>query len=96
MSPAREPHRPLVPATHPFGDASVSAVSARAHVLELEAERALAEESGVAMIDSYMEDLDWELDAWRQVYVVAAVTEIASLRAQLDGRLLDGSWSPAM
>jgi hypothetical protein len=83
------------PFDQPFDAADVSAVAARAHVLELEAERALAEESGVATIDRYMDDLDWELDAWRQVYVIAAVTEIASLRGQLDGRLLDGSWSPA-
>jgi hypothetical protein len=67
----------------------VSAVSARAHVVELEAERALAEATGVAAIDSYMDDLDWELDAWRRVYVTAAVTEIASLRGQLDGPLTD-------
>jgi hypothetical protein len=73
-----------------FDLVTVSAVSARAHVVELEAERALAEATGVAMIGRYIEDLDWELDAWRQVYVTAAVTEIASLRAQLDGHLLGG------
>jgi hypothetical protein len=72
-----------------FDVMSVSAVSAREHVVELEAERALAEQTGVAQIESYMDDLDWELDAWRRVYVTAAVTEIASLRAQLDGALTD-------
>jgi predicted phage gp36 major capsid-like protein len=74
----------------PFDLVTVSAVSARAHVVELEAERALAAATGVAMIAGYMEDLEWELEAWREVYVTAAVTEIASLRAQLDGPLLDG------
>jgi hypothetical protein len=69
---------------------TVSAVAARAHVVELEAERALAEAAGVATIDRYIEDLDWELDAWRRVYVAAAVTEIASLRARLDEPLRDG------
>ena len=32
-----------------------------------------------------MEDLDTELEVWRRLYVVAAVTEIASLRAELAG-----------
>jgi hypothetical protein len=68
---------------------SVTAAHARAHVLELEAERALAEATGVARIDAYLDDLDWELDAWRHVYVTSAVTEIAVLRAELDGRLTD-------
>jgi hypothetical protein len=69
---------------------NVTAAAARAHVVELQAERALAEATGVASIESYIHDLDWELDAWRQVYVTAAVTEIASLRAQLAGKLRDG------
>ena len=68
---------------------AVSAASARAHVTELEAERALAEATGVAEIDSYLEDLEWELDAWRDLYVKSAVTEIAVLRAQLEGPLTD-------
>jgi hypothetical protein len=72
-----------------FDVVGVSAVSARAHVVELEAEQALAEATGVAAIDSYMDDLNWELDAWRRVYVTAAVTEIASLRGQLDAPLTD-------
>jgi hypothetical protein len=66
---------------------TVSASMARAHVVQLEAERALAEDTGVASIDAYRNDLEWELDAWREVYVRSAVTEIAVLRAQLDGRL---------
>ncbi len=68
---------------------TVSAASAREHVIELEAERALAEATGVATIDSYIDDLDWELDAWRRVYVTSAVTEIATLRGELHGRLTD-------
>jgi hypothetical protein len=40
--------------------------------------------TGVAEIDSYMRDLDEELEVWREVYVSSAVTEIATLRAQLD------------
>lgn len=67
----------------------VPAASARARVVRLEAERALAEATGVAEIDAYRQDLDWELNAWREVYVKSAVTEIAVLRAELDGRLTD-------
>jgi hypothetical protein len=73
-----------------FDVGRVSAVDARAHVVELEAERALAQATGVGSISRYMDDLDWELDAWRQVYTAAAVTEIAILRAGFDGPLLDG------
>ena len=58
---------------------------ARHHIGALEEERALALESGIAEIDAYMEDLDTELEVWRRLYVVAAVTEIASLRAELAG-----------
>jgi hypothetical protein len=66
---------------------TVSAATARAHVVQLEAERALAQDSGVASIDAYRTDLEWELDAWREVYVRSAVTELAVLRSQLDGTL---------
>jgi hypothetical protein len=63
----------------------VTVAEAGDHVAELEAERALALSTGVADIDSYMRDLDEELVAWRHHYVGAAVTEIATLRAELDG-----------
>ena len=68
---------------------SFPAARAREHLVELEAERRLAEATGVATIGSYMEDLDWELEAWRRVYVTSAVTEIAVLRAELGARLTD-------
>jgi hypothetical protein len=63
---------------------AVTALMAKDHVSELEAERVLAVIIGVAEIDSYMRDLDEELEVWREVYVSSAVTEIATLRAQLD------------
>ena len=63
---------------------AVTALMAKEHVSELEAERVLAVIIGVAEIDSYMRDLDEELEVWREVYVSSAVTEIATLRAQLD------------
>ena len=63
---------------------AVTALMAKEHVSELEAERVLAVITGVTEIDSYMRDLDEELEVWREVYVSSAVTEIATLRAQLD------------
>jgi hypothetical protein len=54
-------------------------------LLELRAERALAEQTGVAHIASYMEDLERDIQRSRAAYVGAAVTEIASLRAELGG-----------
>lgn len=64
---------------------TVTASQARDHVAELEAERALAEVTGVAEIHSYISDLEDELEVWRQLYVISAVTEIATLRGELSG-----------
>jgi hypothetical protein len=63
----------------------MTAVELRAHLIELKAERALAEETGVASIGAYMEDLERDIERSRAAYVGAAVTEIASFRAQLSG-----------
>ncbi len=62
-----------------------TAVEVRGHLAELEAERALAVSVGVAEIESYMADLDEEIEAVRQLYVSSAVTEIATLRGELFG-----------
>jgi predicted phage gp36 major capsid-like protein len=63
----------------------MTAVEARSHLAELHAERGLALSTGVADIASYMADLDEEIAVWRWLYNVAAVTEIATLRAELSG-----------
>jgi hypothetical protein len=63
----------------------LTAVEARTHLAELEAERALALSSVVADIDAYMADLELEIEATRRLYVASAVTEIATLRAELSG-----------
>ena len=63
---------------------AVSALLARENVSKLEAERVMAVMTGVAEIPSYMRDLDEELELWRRLYVSSAVTEIATLHAQLD------------
>ena len=55
------------------------------HLHELQAERALARIEGLASDSAYMADLDQEIATTHSAYVGAAVTEIASLRAQLSG-----------
>jgi hypothetical protein len=65
---------------------TMSALELRTHLIELKAERALAEETGVASIPSYLEDLERDIARSRAAFVGAAVTEIASFRAQLSGR----------
>jgi len=63
----------------------MSALELRTQLLELHAERALAEETGVAGIASYMDDLERDIARSEAAYVGAAVTELASFRAQLAG-----------
>ncbi|MBE2318275.1 hypothetical protein DVA67_019995 [Solirubrobacter sp. CPCC 204708] len=55
-------------------------------LLELRAERALAEETGVAHIASYMADLEADIARSHAAFVGAAVTEIATFRGELSGR----------
>jgi hypothetical protein len=55
------------------------------HLLELQAERALASIEGIAVDSAYMVDLDGEIEATTRAYVGAAVTEIATFRAELSG-----------
>jgi hypothetical protein len=57
----------------------------RDHLTELLAERALAVLVGLGDNLAYLEDLEDELEAVHHAYVGAAVTEIASLRAELSG-----------
>jgi hypothetical protein len=63
---------------------AVTAVLAREQLSALEAEQALAVITGLSEAESYMRDLDDELETWRYLYVSSAVTEIATLRAMLD------------
>ena len=64
---------------------SITAAEARDRVADLQAERALAQESGIADVAAYIEDLDDELEFGRHRFTLAAVTEIASLNADLFG-----------
>jgi hypothetical protein len=63
----------------------MSAIEMQTHLQQLQAERALALIEGLEDNATYMADLDNEIAATRIVYVGAAVTEIASLRAELSG-----------
>ena len=62
-----------------------SALQLRSQLDQLQAERALAVREGLGDNAAYMADLDDELAHRTQLYVAVAVTEIATLRAELDG-----------
>ena len=63
----------------------MSAIEMQIHLQDLTTERALASIEGLSANSAYMADLDHEIAATRSAYVGAAVTEIATLRAQLAG-----------
>jgi hypothetical protein len=62
-----------------------SAIEIHTHPLELQAERTVASIEGLAPNSAYMADLDGEIEATARAYVGAAVTEIATVRAELSG-----------
>jgi hypothetical protein len=66
---------------------TTSAAALREQIQLLERERATAALAGVAANELYMADLLDEIATTRSAYVGAAVTEIASLRAEIDGPL---------
>jgi hypothetical protein len=63
----------------------INAVDLRGRLIQLHAERSETAATGLAEIPSYMADLQEEIVATRQLYVLTAVTEIAELRAELFG-----------
>jgi hypothetical protein len=65
---------------------SMTALELRGYLAELEAERSLALVSGLAEVESYMADLDQELETCRELFFASAVTEVATLRGELFGR----------
>lgn len=65
---------------------SASAMKERLHLLEME--RAATALVGLDADAAFMADLIQELQATRSAYVAAAVSEIASLRAALNGPLV--------
>jgi hypothetical protein len=70
---------------HEFQLLTITAAEARDRVNELESERALALTTDLAGDGTHLHDLDDELAVWRHQYLVAAVAEIATVRAELSG-----------
>lgn len=68
-----------------IGELEITATEVRSHLLRLQAERALALDTGVAQAALYMSDIDEEIELSRELYVACAVTEIATLRAEISG-----------
>lgn len=67
---------------------AVSAAEIREVLLELRAERDLARRTSLSTVGIYMDDLEQELEAVDYLYVLTAVTELATARAREDGPLL--------
>jgi hypothetical protein len=67
---------------------TLTATDVKRHLDLLHEERQLAIAMGLAADGAYMADLEDEIVACRAAYVGAAVTEIASMRAELSGALL--------
>jgi len=65
-----------------------TALIARTRLEALRAEQVAASLAGLTINRTYMADLAADIAAAEAVYVGAAVTEIASLRAALDGPLV--------
>jgi hypothetical protein len=65
----------------------MTAAELRDYIETLEFERASAVDAGLDEVDSYMRDLEDELKLTRELYVISAVTEIATLRAEISGAL---------
>jgi hypothetical protein len=63
----------------------IAALEALTTLRRLEAERLDAVEAGLGENALYMTDLEHDIEASRALYVGLAVTEIATLRAQLSG-----------
>jgi len=68
-----------------FSRSAISALAARDDLARLEAERVVARREGLLDVRAYLADLEAEVEYRRDVYVAAAVSEIATLRAELFG-----------
>lgn len=61
------------------------ALEVQTQLIALKAERALAAVEGLDHVGAYMTELDYEIAALQSAYVRAAVTEIATFRAEMSG-----------
>ena len=66
-------------------DHSTTAADLHDYLIQLQAERALASLEGLDRNPVYVADLDEALAEAQNAYVLAAVTEISTLRAELFG-----------
>jgi hypothetical protein len=66
---------------------SMTTIELREHLQSLSAERYAAALAGLDRDESYLRDLQEEIEATHSAFVGAAVTEIATFRAQLSGAL---------
>jgi predicted trehalose synthase len=84
--PRPQPHgdRPL-DSPEFVGRLGMTAAQLHGYIEQLETERAIALQTELAEVDAYMDDLTDELELVRELYVTSAVTEIATLRAELSG-----------
>jgi hypothetical protein len=64
----------------------IAAIDLQFRLSELRAERLLATSHGLTTNDAYMLDLDGEIAEVVAAYAGAAVTEMATLRAELFGK----------
>jgi hypothetical protein len=71
-----------------MSSSTITATDVKRHLDLLHEERLLAVEIGLAADGAYMADLEDEIAACRAAYVGAAVTEIATMRAELSGPLV--------
>jgi hypothetical protein len=69
----------------PAQEPQMTATDARQQLHRLQAERLDAVDAGLADNELYMADLESDIAASHVAYVALAVTEIATLRAQLSG-----------
>ena len=63
----------------------MTAIDARLELQRLQVERLEAADAGLGENATYMASLETDIAASRAAYVALAVTEIASLRAELSG-----------
>ena len=68
----------------------MSSADARLQLQRLQAERLDAVDAGLGNNAAYMDDLDADIASSRVAYVVIAVAELATLRSQLSGAILEG------
>ena len=63
----------------------MSALEIRSQLEDLQTERVLAEVEGLTANSTYMLSLEREIAVVRAAFITTAVTEIATLRAELSG-----------